>query len=485
MHKLRRATLNNPSSCITRQQWQRARREVQRTTRTIQNEWWTKKAQEIQSFADKNDMHNFYNDVKTVYGSVNRCITPLKTADGLTVLKDQNSILLRFGCPNKFVNILRQFHDGMTAQVTIGGQESAPFPVHTGVRQGCVLAPVLFNIYLLCVTKLLHKEIEDSSGLQSVLAEAVRAYSRMGLTINTTKTEVICQWSANIPSTLPSFTVADEQLSVVPSFRYPGSILSDDTSIDNEVQNRIKQASAAFGRLRRRVFQNKNLHLRTKVCVYQAICITTLLYSCEAWVTYSHHIKSLEHLHIGCLQCILGITCRDRVPHSEILVKTNCRSIEAMITQHQLRRLGHVIRMPQNHLPRRMLYGQLHHGRGSAGGQKKRYKDQLKTALRKCKIRPEDLEDVAADRNTWRQMCLDGTHLQEEERTARRQQRRLRRNTPMVSATTTTTYTCPAFNRTCGSRIGRFSHQSTHRQKWTSSSDSMDNHKQAIQPCMM
>lgn len=73
-------------------------------------------------------------------------------------------ILLRFGCPDKFVNILRQFHDGMTARVTIGGQESEPFPVRTGVRQGCVLAPVLFNIILLCVTKLLHNEIENSSG---------------------------------------------------------------------------------------------------------------------------------------------------------------------------------------------------------------------------------------------------------------------------------------------------------------------------------
>lgn len=576
----------------------------------MQNKWWAKKAQEIQSFADKNDMHNFYNAVKTIYGPINRCITPLKTADGLTVLKDQNSILLRwaehfdtllnqdsdadptildelpklppihnlsqpptflevlsairslrnnkspgndkipaellkqggylctrtlhqyitkawadenipqqwrdanivtiyknkgdkavcgnsrgisllavagkvlakvmlqrlvnnitesmlpesqcgfrknrstvdmiftarqlqekcreqyedlfmafvdlskafdtvqrellwdvllrFGCPNKFVNILRQFHDGMTARVTIGGQESAPFPVHTGVRQGCVLAPVLFNIFLLCVTQLLHKEIEDSSGvavefrldgnlfnirrlqattklhrdrvlelqyaddcalvshtpqdLQSVLTAAVRAYSRMGLTVNTTKTEVVCQWSATIPPTPPAFTVADEQLSVVPSFKYLGSILSEDSSIDNEVQNRIKQASAAFGRLRRRVFQNKNLHLRTKVCVYQAICITTLLYSCEAWVTYSLYIKSLEHFHIRCLQCILGITWRDRVPHTEILTKTNCRSIEAMITQHQLRWLGHVVRMPPNRLPRRVLYGQLHHG---------------------------------------------------------------------------------------------------------------------------
>ena len=143
--------------------------------------------------------------------------------------------------------------------------------------------------------------------------------------------------------------------------------------------------------------------------------------------------------------------------------KTNCRSIEATITQHQLRWLGHVIRMPPNRLPRRVLYGQLHHGRRFAGGQKKRYKDQLKTALKKCRIRPEALEDAAADCNTCRQQCLDGTRMMEEDRTARRQERRLRRNTPAASAASTTTFTCPTCNRTCGSRIGLHSHQRTHR----------------------
>lgn len=77
-------------------------------------------------------------------------------------------ILLRFGCPNKFVNILRQFHDGMIARVTIGGQESASFPVCTGVRQGCVLAPVLFTVFLICVTQLLQKEMEENSGVSVV-----------------------------------------------------------------------------------------------------------------------------------------------------------------------------------------------------------------------------------------------------------------------------------------------------------------------------
>ncbi|KAK0135734.1 hypothetical protein N1851_028411 [Merluccius polli] len=39
--------------------------------------------------------------------------------------------------------------------------------------------------------------------------------------------------------------------------------------------------------------------------------------------------------------------------------------------------------MPPDRLPRKVLYGQLHHGRRSAGGQNRRYKDQLKEKLRK------------------------------------------------------------------------------------------------------
>lgn len=56
-------------------------------------------------------------------------------------------ILTKFGCPKKCCNILSQFHEGIVAHVTIGGQESEPFRVCVVVRQGCVLAPVLFSTY--------------------------------------------------------------------------------------------------------------------------------------------------------------------------------------------------------------------------------------------------------------------------------------------------------------------------------------------------
>ena len=55
-------------------------------------------------------------------------------------------IIAKFGCPTKFVAMVRQFHDGMLARIQNDGEFSDPFPVTNGVKQGCVLAPTLFSM---------------------------------------------------------------------------------------------------------------------------------------------------------------------------------------------------------------------------------------------------------------------------------------------------------------------------------------------------
>ncbi len=47
---------------------------LQKSLLCLQNEWWLNKAQEIQSYADRNDMHNFYNSLNTAPRSCS--ITP-------------------------------------------------------------------------------------------------------------------------------------------------------------------------------------------------------------------------------------------------------------------------------------------------------------------------------------------------------------------------------------------------------------------------
>ena len=58
----------------------------------------------------------------------------------------------RFGVPATILAVIRRFHDGMRARVrTDEGEHSEWLDVTQGLRQGCVLSPLLFNMFFAAV----------------------------------------------------------------------------------------------------------------------------------------------------------------------------------------------------------------------------------------------------------------------------------------------------------------------------------------------
>ena len=62
----------------------------------MQDSWLSKKAEEIQSFADRKDMKKFHDALKTNYGPKSSGATPLLSTDGSTLLTDKDAILKRW-----------------------------------------------------------------------------------------------------------------------------------------------------------------------------------------------------------------------------------------------------------------------------------------------------------------------------------------------------------------------------------------------------
>ena len=229
--------------------------------------------------------------------------------------------------------------------------------------------------------------------------------------INTTITEIRRTSSPDDPT----FSISENQLKKSENFTYLGSNLSFSGDLTNGIQRCINLASSAFGRLSKRVFGNQNLTIHTNIAIFNAVVISTILYGCETWVPYRHHIRLLETFHIRRLQLILGLRWWHKVTHSEIRSRVGMLSIESMLLHRQLRWLGHVIRMPHSRLPHCVLYGQLRLGHRSVGGQKKHFKDHIMSILKKCKIPFSRLGTLASSRATWRSTCAFGmSHFDDE-----------------------------------------------------------------------
>ena len=71
-------------------------------------------------------------------------------------------ILAHFGCPPKFLTILRQLHEGQQGQVKLNGSRSGSFPISNSFKQGCVLAPKLFSIFFSITLREAKDDLPDS-----------------------------------------------------------------------------------------------------------------------------------------------------------------------------------------------------------------------------------------------------------------------------------------------------------------------------------
>ena len=193
--------------------------------------------------------------------------------------------------------------------------------------------------------------------------------------------------------------------------------------IDDEVNVRTAEASAATGGLRGNVWNQSGIRLDTKLKVYKAAVLPTLLYACETWTVYQWHTKRPNHFHTSYLRKLLKIKWQDRIPDTEVLKRAGMQSVHTLLKLAQLRWTDLVTRMPEERLPKKILYGELEMGKCSHGGHQKRYKDTLKASLKDFNIPTESWEQITQDRAKWRGLIRWGASDYETKRIRKAKQK--------------------------------------------------------------
>ena len=95
-HLTHKAYLRNIRLVSSKTAYSNICKTVQTRLRDMQDSWLSKKADEIQSFADRKGMKKFFDALKTIYGPQSSGNTPLLSTDGTSLLTDKEAILKRW-----------------------------------------------------------------------------------------------------------------------------------------------------------------------------------------------------------------------------------------------------------------------------------------------------------------------------------------------------------------------------------------------------
>lgn len=113
--------------------------------------------------------------------------------------------------------------------------------------------------------------------IQSLMDHFSQVSEDFGMTISLKKTNVLAQ-GAEAP---PAITIDDYKLEVVSQFTHLGSTITSNLSLYTEIDKRTGKTLTTLALITTRVWENSKLSVKTKIAVYNACVISTLLYGRE------------------------------------------------------------------------------------------------------------------------------------------------------------------------------------------------------------
>ena len=281
-------------------------------------------------------------------------------------------ILGHYGIPDKLVSIIKMLYSDYSARVICGKDLTEDFAIRTGVKQGCVLSPLLFS---LCIDWLMKRAtvnvkrgitwtlmdtLEDLDFADDIVLLAHRHQDiqrktndvaligrQVGLYINTDKTKLM---KINARSD-QQVTIDNKNIEEVQEFVYLGSKITTDGNSEMDVLHRLSKARGAFAVLRN-IWRSSRIGTKTKLKIFKSNVLGVLLYGAESWKVSQSVCHKIDVFQTRCLRRILKIFWPRTISNEELYRRTNTAPLSVEIKRRRWRWIGHINRMALNAIPR-------------------------------------------------------------------------------------------------------------------------------------
>ena len=333
------------------------------------------------------DVYQIFVDFKQAYDSIDRSVL--------------YNIMLNFGIPAKLVRLTRMTMTNTVSQVRVQNRLTDLFETRTGLKQGDGLAPTLFNLALEYVIRAMNM---DSSGTllikstqlvayaddinimsrrlgdaESLLHNLNNAAKEVGLHINESKTKAMMQSKTRTPAN-SSITVGDLNIEYVDNFNYLGCNLSKDANETDEIKRRIQLANKTYFSVLP-IINSKLAHRNTKLRVYKTIIRPVLCYGCETWTLTQASEILLDRFERKVLRRIFGaVRERDqwRIRYNHELYQLYDElEVSKIVKLQRLQWAGHVQRMDDNRMPKKVMNAQRIDGARLRGRPRARWENSV------------------------------------------------------------------------------------------------------------
>ena len=191
-------------------------------------------------------------------------------------------------------------------------------------------------------------------------------------------------------------------MSQVESFRYLGSLVSEDGRCDKEIRARIGMAKSNFGKMRK-LLSNMSLNKKLRLRLLECYVWSGLLYGCETWNISKEMSRRLEATEMWFLRRMMRVPWTARRTNQAVLeMAGTSRRLLSKIRKRQLRYVGHVLR--GDSMEKVCLMGMIE-GNRARGRQRIKYLDGIKTLVGVRNV--GEVVRLAEDREGWRSIVAN------------------------------------------------------------------------------
>ena len=347
------------------------------------------------------------------------------------------SVLEMYGVNDRLLTAVKSFYNNSEACVRVCRKKSDWFRVKVGLRQGCVMSPWLFNLFMDGVMREVRDRVGDvgvdlwdnvrrckwkvewlmfaddtvlvgdsEEKLQVLVNEFGNVCRKWKLTVNVNKSKTM-RISGNENEYDVNVDMNGERLEAVESYKYLGVNVTCDGKLKEEINHRISEARKAAGALQG-IWKKRRLSIDAKVGMYDAIVEPSLLYGSEVWVLNAQEGKRVQAVEMNCMRNICGVRRIERVRNEEIRRRCGKNvSTSEKVEQNVLRWFGHIERMSDERLVKRMYNSDIL-GARRRGRPRKRWVDEVNESLVRRGLSIQEARECVQDRSEWRNVCKGG-----------------------------------------------------------------------------